>query len=315
VTRASLALLWLLIAPPAPAGIAVVDDTGAEVRLAAPARRIVTLAPHATELVFAAGAGKALVATVEHSDEPPAALALPRIGGLAGIDREALLAAGPDLVVAWQSGNPPGLLAWIEHRGIAVYRSEPRRLADVERSVAALATLAGRPAPALPPAAPVAPLETALTASFLFWDAPPIAAGADHVLNDLLNECGATPAVAGLGGKAVVISHETLLAAHPELVFTTDGRVLAYRDAGGAKERFVALPIGDDERLALQAAQRPGPRLYLARTAVCRHLADWAGIPAPQGGPRLPVPGAHAAPDVQPVARPGRPESGYHALP
>jgi len=278
VTRAPAALLALLLAPAALADVAVTDDTGAEVRLAGPARRIVTLAPHATELVFAAGAGAALVATVEHSDEPPAARALPRVGGLAGIDREALLAARPDLVVAWQSGNPPGLLAWLERRGIAVYRSEPRRLADVDHSVAALAALAGLPAPAPPAAAPAAPLPVPVTALFLFWDAPLIAAGADHVLSDLLRECGATPAVAGLSGKSVVLSHETLLAARADLVFTTDGRVLTYRGIGGAADRYVALPIGDAERQALQAAQRPGPRLHLSHAAVCRRIAEHAVI-------------------------------------
>ena len=276
--RAPVALLGLLLALPARADIAVVDDTGAEVRLHEPARRIVTLAPHATELVFAAGAGDALVATVEHSDEPPAARALPRVGGLAGIDREGLLAARPDLVVAWQSGNPPGLLAWLERRGVAVYRSEPRRLADIDRGVAALAALAGRPGPAPPAAAAVPPLPAPVTALFLFWDAPPIAAGADHVLSDLLRGCGATPAVPGLDGKAVVLSQETLLAARPDLVFTTDGRVLVYRDSGGAMERFAAVPIGEDERRSLQAAQRPGPRLHLARAAVCRRIAEHAVI-------------------------------------
>jgi len=278
VTRAPAALLALLLAPAALAGVAVTDDTGAEVRLAGPARRIVTLAPHATELVFAAGAGAALVATVEHSDEPPAARAVPRVGGLAGIDREALLAARPDLVVAWQSGNPLGLLAWLERRGIAVYRSEPRRLADVDHSVAALAALAGLPGPAPPAAAPAAPLPVPVTALFLFWDAPLIAAGADHVLSDLLRECGATPAVAGLSGKSVVLSHETLLAARADLVFTTDGRVLTYRGIGGAADRYVALPIGDAERRALQAGQRPGPRLHLSHAAVCRRIAEHAVI-------------------------------------
>jgi iron complex transport system substrate-binding protein len=277
VTRAPVALLAVLFALPAHAGIAVVDDTGAEVRLAEPARRVVTLAPHATELVFAAGAGDALVATVEHSDEPPPARALPRIGGFAGIDRERLLAARPDLVVGWQSGNPPGLLAWLERRGVAVYRSEPRRLEDVDRSVAALAALTGRPAPAPPADTPATSLTAPVTALFLFWDAPPIAAGADHVLSDLLRRCGATPAVAGLRGKSVVLSRETLLAARPDLVFTTDGRVLAYRDSGGANERLVALPIGDEERLALQAALRPGPRLHQARAAVCRRVAESSG--------------------------------------
>jgi iron complex transport system substrate-binding protein len=281
VTRAAAALLALLLAPPVQPAVAVRDDTGAEVRLAGPAQRIVALAPHATELVFAAGAGDALVATVEHSDEPAAARTVPRVGGLAGIDRERLLAARPDLVVAWQSGNPPGLLAWLERRGIAVYRSEPRRLADVDRSVAALATLAGRPAPAPPVDRPVAPPDAPVTALFLFWDAPPIAAGADHVLNDLLRECGATPAVPGLTGKAVVLSHETLLAARPDLVFTTDGRVLAYSDSGRAKERLAALPVGDEERRAMQTAQRPGPRLHQARAAVCRRVAEHANESSP----------------------------------
>lgn len=276
MTRAALALVCLAYALPALAQVRVVDDTGAEVRLDAPARRIVALAPHAAELVFAAGAGDVLVATVEHSDEPPAARAVPRVGGFAGIDREALLAARPDLVVAWQSGNPPGLLAWLERRGIAVYRSEPRRLADVDRSVAALATLAGRPAPAAPDGVAVASPAAPVTALFLFWDAPPIAAGADHVLSDLLRDCGASPAVAGLRGKSVVISHETLLAARPDLVFTTDGRVLVYRDSGPATQRYAALPIGEDERRALQAAQRPGPMLHLARAAVCRRVAERA---------------------------------------
>lgn len=277
--RAALALLRLLpllLATPVEAAIAVADDTGATVRLAGPARRIVTLAPHATELVFAAGAGDALVAVDEHSDEPPAARAVPRIGGLAGIDREALLAARPDLVVAWQSGSPPGLLAWLERRGIAVYRSEPRRLADVDRSVAALAALAGRPAPSPPPAAPATPPAPPVTALFLFWDTPPIAAGEDHVLTDLLRSCGATPAIAALPGKSVVISQESLLAAHPDLVFTTDGRVLVPRDGGSVRGRRVALAIGEQERLALQAAQRPGPRLHLARAVVCARIAAQA---------------------------------------
>jgi hypothetical protein len=72
----------------------------------------------------------------------------------------------------------------------------------------------------------------------------------------------------------VVLSHETLLAARADLVFTTDGRVLTYRGIGGAADRYVALPIADAERQALQAAQRPGPRLHLSHAAVCRRIAD-----------------------------------------
>jgi iron complex transport system substrate-binding protein len=258
---------------PAAAEIGVPDDTGATVRLAAPAARIVTLAPHATELVYAAGAGTALVATVEHSDEPEAARHIPRLGGLAGIDRERLLAAQPDLVVGWASGNPPGLLAWLERRGIPVFRSEPTRLADVDRSVGALAVLAGLPPPAPPAAAPVVELPAPVRALFLFWEDPPIAAGDTHVLSDVLRTCGATPAIAGLRGKSVVVSREALLAARPDLVFLTDGRVMGSDRRAGASSRLAELLLPSEERLALSAAQRPGPRLHQAAAVVCRQIA------------------------------------------
>jgi iron complex transport system substrate-binding protein len=269
-------LVCLALARPAAAAIAVTDDTGATVRLAAPAQRIVTLAPHATELVYAAGAGTALVATVEHSDEPEAARRIPRLGGLAGIDRERLLAAQPDLVVAWASGNPPGLLAWLQRRGIPVYRSEPARLADIDRSVASLATLAGLPQPAPPVAAPVATPPAPITALFLFWDDPPIAAGDTHVLSDVLRACGATPAIAGLRGKSVLLSREVLLAARPDLVFVSNGRLLVGGHRGGAASALAELPLQSEERLALSTTQRPGPRLHEAVTVVCRHIAAFA---------------------------------------
>lgn len=268
---ALVALLCLTLTRLATAEIAVTDDTGATVRLPAPARHIVTLAPHATELVFAAGAGAALVATVEHSDEPEAARHVARLGGLAGIDRERLLVARPDLVVAWASGNPPGLLAWLERRGIPVYRSEPARLADINRSVAALATLAGLPPPAPPGAAPAAKPTAPVTALFLFWDDPPIAAGDTHVLSDVLRGCGATPAIAGLRGKSVVLSREALLAARPDLVFVTDGRLLTSNRAAGSATHLAELPLTARQQEALATAQRPGPRLHRAAAVVCEH--------------------------------------------
>ena len=274
--RTWVALICLLLACLAPADVTVRDDTGAEVRLEQPARRIVTLAPHATELVYAAGASPFLVATVEHSDEPEPARAVPRIGGLAGIDRERLLAARPDLVVAWASGNPPGLLAWLTRRGTPIYRSEPRSLSDIDRSVAAIAALAGLPQPPPPVSERVQEPAAPVRALFLFWENPPIGAGDAHVLNDVLRSCGATPALAGLRGKSAVLSREALLGARPDIVFTTDGRILVDNSVGDAAVRFAELPIGAEERLALSAAQRPGPRLHLTRDAVCRRVAERA---------------------------------------
>ena len=81
------------------AEIVVRDDTGATVRLATSARRIVSLAPHVTETLFAAGAGSAIVGTVDYSDYPEAATKLPRVGGYTRLDLEAVAALKPDLVI------------------------------------------------------------------------------------------------------------------------------------------------------------------------------------------------------------------------
>ena len=83
------------------ATVVTTDDTGATVTLAAPASRIVSLAPHATELLFAVGAGPRIVATLDTSDFPAAAKSIPRVGDARALDLERIVALGPDLVVTW----------------------------------------------------------------------------------------------------------------------------------------------------------------------------------------------------------------------
>ena len=69
-------------------------------------RRIITLAPHLTELVYAAGAGDRLVGVVEYSDFPPQAENLPRVGDSFRLDHERVASLAPDLVLVWRSGTP-----------------------------------------------------------------------------------------------------------------------------------------------------------------------------------------------------------------
>ncbi len=276
-----LAALIAAIALPNWAGPTVTDDAGETVALTDAARRIATLAPHAAELVYAAGAGDALVATVAHSNEPEAARRLPSIGDASGIDREALLSHRPDLVVAWGSATPPRLLQWLRDRGMAVYVSEPRTLEDIGRSVTALARLAGTT-----PAAPrtmsdrVDPHHPPVRALFLFWGNPPIAAGGGHVLVDLLRSCGAEPVFADIGGKAITLSPEGLLAGDPDLVFHTLGRVQRRTEAGD----LVEVVLSEEERRRLAASERPGPGLHEAREVVCAQVASAAARGRPGAG-------------------------------
>src|SRR5215475_6566455 len=108
----------------------VPDDLGRIVGVAQPPLRIVSLTPGATEMLFAAGAGAQVIATVQYSSEPPAARAVPRIGDVAAIDMERLVALRPQVVIAWPAGGNPAQRAKIAALGIPLYQQQVARLSD-----------------------------------------------------------------------------------------------------------------------------------------------------------------------------------------
>src|SRR5439155_524208 len=81
--------------------------------------RVATLAPNLTEIVFAVGAGGSLVGVSEYSDYPPAARALPRVGGLE-VSAERVVSLRPDLVLATPEGNAKGPVNALAAAGIPV---------------------------------------------------------------------------------------------------------------------------------------------------------------------------------------------------
>lgn len=265
--------------------IIVRDDTGRQVRLAAAARRIVTLSPHATELVYAVGAGNRLVAVAPHSDYPPQAAQLPTLGGLGGLDRERLLALQPDLVVAWDSGNRAADLAWLDSVGIAVYRSEPRVLDDIARNLVDLGRLTGHAATALQAASDYRhaladacpqPAVPALPVFIQLASQPLLTVGGGHWLDRATARAGLRNLYGELPGRAVVVSRESLLARRPAVVL-----YLAYP---GAQPHPLALQGGTTGGgplvIGLDPAlwARPGPRLPAGISALCRALPH--GTPA-----------------------------------
>ncbi len=126
------------------ATVSVVDDSGNAVTLAAPAQRIVSLSPHATELLFAAGAGQQVVGVSEYSDFPAAAKQLPSVGGSGQLDIERIVSLKPDLIVAWGSGNNRRQLERLRKLGLTVFESEPRSFEAIADSLKRLGALAGR---------------------------------------------------------------------------------------------------------------------------------------------------------------------------
>lgn len=107
-------------ATPTPSPIVMTDGLGRTVTLAAPAQRVVSLAPSNTEILFAVGAGGQVVGRDNFSNYPPEALELPGLGDFMGFSIEQIVALNPDLVLLAEI-HPPELVKSLEDAGLTVY--------------------------------------------------------------------------------------------------------------------------------------------------------------------------------------------------
>ena len=110
--------------------------------------RVVTLAPHLAELMFAADAGDALVGVSAYTDYPPAAADLPVIGDAFLVDQEQLLFLRPDILLAWDEGTPAHLLDQLRDAGYRVEVIRTKGLDDVAKALERIGELTGNPQPA-----------------------------------------------------------------------------------------------------------------------------------------------------------------------
>ncbi|PKO70286.1 MAG: cobalamin-binding protein [Betaproteobacteria bacterium HGW-Betaproteobacteria-14] len=221
-------LIALLIAAPALADIAVRDDTGQTIRLARPAQRIVSLAPHITENLFAIGAGGRVVGTVDFSNYPEAAKRIPRVGGYEKIDLEAVAALRPDLVIAWESGNIASHVAKLKAIGLPVLLTDTKRIEDVPADLERLGELSGARDEARAAAAQFRSRLAALTARhaarprvatfYQVWNQPLMTVGGGQIISDAIHLCGGDNVFAGLRQMAAAVTVEAVLAANPEAI-------------------------------------------------------------------------------------------------
>lgn len=278
---AAVGLTWL--APLRAEPLRVTDDTGRTVILAQPAQRIVSLAPHVTELLFAAGAGDRVVGAVEYSDYPPAARSIPRVGGYSRIDIERLLALKPDLVIAWAGGNHAGDIERLVQLGIPLYVSDPHRLDEVADDIERLGLLAG----SVPVARRAAQAFRARRADlqrkyggrppvrlfYQIWNQPLMTVNGAHVISDVIRLCGGVNVFAGQPLPAPSVDPEAVLRADPEVIVAS----------GMADERpgwlddwrrypLLAVQRGNLFFIPPDLLQRHTPRLLDGAERLCRAL-------------------------------------------
>ncbi|MFY0665318.1 MAG: cobalamin-binding protein [Natronospirillum sp.] len=140
----ALVLLASTLSPLVAADIRVTDDDANVITLSQPAQRVVSLVPHATELMFEVGAGHLVVGAAEYSNYPEAAKAIPRVGDYFALNLEAILALQPDLILAWHSSNVSTQLETLAQLNIPIFYTDPQNLEMIASTQRNFGILTGR---------------------------------------------------------------------------------------------------------------------------------------------------------------------------
>lgn len=220
----------------ATAPVSVVDDSGQQVTLQQPAKRIVALAPHVVESLYVAGAGNKIVGAVDYSDYPTTAKSIPRVGGYSRIDLEAIVALSPDLVIAWETGNAPSAIEKLRALHIPVYLSQPNTLEGISSEIERFGVLAGTEPVAKNAASKYRQQLSVLkkryqsrstvTVFYQISEAPLMTIGAKQIISNALTLCGGKNIFDQLKPMAPMITSEAVIAANPEAIMTSGMQTL-----------------------------------------------------------------------------------------
>ncbi len=265
------------------AEIVVRDDTGQEVRLKQPAQRIVSLAPHVTETLYAAGAGERMVGTVEYSDYPEAAKKLPRVGGYVRVNLEAIVGLKPDLVVAWKSGNSAAHIEKLRGLGIPVFISQPDRMDDVAKNLEAYGQLLGNSEGAQAASnfrKRLADLRSRygqrpkVRVFYQIWKEPLMTVGASQIISDAIRLCSGDNVFGNIEQMAPRVTVEAVLATNPEAIVASgmgDARP-EWLDDWRRWPKMTAIARNNLFFIPPDLIQRHTPRMLDGAERLCQHL-------------------------------------------
>ncbi len=276
----------LLFAPTLAADTArsVTDDRGRTVRVEAPAQRIIALAPHITENLFAIGAGPQLVGTVSYSDYPEAAVAVPRIGNHGALDMEKIIALKPHLIISWMSTANRKQAERLEAMGFTVYYSDSHTFDALASTFERIGHLTGQDAAAAHLADTfrrrIATLQQQyadaepVSVFYQVWDQPLMTVSDQHLIAKAIALCGGVNIFGGLDALIPRISIENVLASNPDIIIA-GGMGEANQEWLQAWQRWTQLSAVQNDQLQFippSLLQRHTSRLLEGTSMLCKAL-------------------------------------------
>lgn len=266
------------------AAITVTDDDGQSVTLQQPARRVISLAPHVTEMLFAAGGGDRIVGTVKYSDYPSAARDIPRVGDNRQVDIERVLSLKPDLLVVWRHNASSRQMDQLRKLGIPLFYSEPHKLGDIPEAILKLGRLLGTTSQAQHTASQLRAQLDSLSARYKHrspvrvfyqvWDKPLYTLNDRHIISDAIRVCGGENIFARLPLVAPSLSPEAVLQEDPEAIVSGDRRDQATSGVELWKQYPSMLAVRRGNLFALDSdlVNRSGPRILAGAAQLCEQL-------------------------------------------
>ena len=279
-----IALLWMRLTPAGSAQITVRDAMDRTLVLEKPATRVISLAPHITEVVYAAGAGEQLVGAVSYSDYPEAAKAIPRVGSYDSVSYETLLTLKPDLVLAWHEGNGEDVVMRLQSLGLNVYVGEPRALEDVAESLRVIGVLTGNEQEADAAASrfmqqlndlrKTYSSREPVTVYYQIWNEPLLTLNGDHLISDVVRLCGGRNVFADAMPLVSRISVESVLRANPQIIIASGMDKARPEWLDDWREWSAMTAVKNDQLYFIppDILQRHTPRIIEGATLMCEKL-------------------------------------------
>ena len=264
------------------AELSVVDDRGGRVVLPAPAQRILSLAPHTTEMLFEAGAGSHIVGTIRYADYPEAARRIPRVGDYASVDMERVIGMKPDLVVVWLHGNSEKHLDMLRRLGVPMFYSSPGKLEDIPATLLKLGRLAGTEDDARRAAGAFDKRLSAMRERYsgrrivpVFyqaWKRPLMTINGGQIISDVMRLCGASNVFADDKLLVPTVDPEAVIRRRPEAIIATGDDHAQPDDVFSVWKGFPAFAPTARGNLVLlhtDALVRPSARMLDGASALC----------------------------------------------
>lgn len=259
-------------------------------------QRIITVAPHLSEIVEAAGGAQRLVSVSAYSNYPASVKKLPITSDARSIDLERMKQLHPDLIIYWRSGTPETQIESIKktfvgksslsHPSVKVMSVEPKKLIDIAQDIETVGKALGTEKIAHKNAELLRaeiqklkdqyqnPQKRKVRVFYQVWAQPLMTLNQDHLIADIIQICGGEQLFAREKLLVPTVSKEAVVKANPEIIFTavdspefkTDWSMWSTIPLLAASQKKAFVDIDGD------MISRPSPRIIQGAQKICREI-------------------------------------------